>query len=276
MYPDVIFIGMSLYDICIAVGIILAMVLADHLAYKKGFSLALQKVLLFATVGGVILGFLGAVLFQGFYRWIETGEFSLQSGMTFYGGLIFGAGGFLACWFGLSIPFGVKEEARKRFFEMANVAACVIPLAHAFGRVGCFFAGCCHGKQTSSWIGVTMYQWESGEYAKCVPVQLFEAAFLLALSGVLFYLFMKKKTGFPLLSVYLIAYGIWRFCIEFARGDDRGQSPVPFLTPSQFIAVILIAVGVGYGLVCILNKRNENKKSVEVQKDGKSGGNAGV
>ena len=46
------------------------------------------------------------------------------------------------------------------------------------------------------------------------------------------------------MSVYLCGYGIWRFFIEYARGDDRGQTIVPFLTPSQLTAIVLIAVGI--------------------------------
>ncbi|MBQ2431188.1 MAG: prolipoprotein diacylglyceryl transferase, partial [Campylobacter sp.] len=45
--------------------------------------------------------------------------------------------------------------------------------------------------------------------------------------------------------IYLIAYGVWRFFIEFARGDYRG-SFIPGLSPSQFWSIILVILGVAY------------------------------
>jgi prolipoprotein diacylglyceryltransferase len=36
------------------------------------------------------------------------------------------------------------------------------------------------------------------------------------------------------------AYGAWRFLIEYARDDYRGTTVVEFLTPSQFIALVMI------------------------------------
>ena len=67
-----------------------------------------------------------------------------------------------------------------------------------------------------------------------------EALFLLALGTIFFFRALRKKTyGLPL---YLALYGAWRFCIEFARADDRGATVVSFLSPSQLVALLLIAV----------------------------------
>lgn len=280
MYPNTIFLGMGLYEICILLGVVVALILADRIAVKKGFSVALQKMLILSVVGAVVIGFFGAILFQAFYDWLETGEFSLQAGMTFYGGFIFGVGGFLFFWLLVSKAFGVQKEALARTKDVADMAGCIVPLAHGFGRLGCFFAGCCHGNVTEKWYGVKMWVYlanENGEgtwqWAKVVPLQLFEAAVLFALAAVLFAVFIKRnKTGkkrVPVLPLYFIGYAIWRFCIEFARGDERGASPVPFLSPSQFIAVILFAAGVVY--LCIWLKTI--KKEIG---NGKNYGNGGV
>ena len=274
MYPDIIFLGMDLYSICIAIGVLAVLVLADKIAVKRGFSVGLQKLLIISIVGAVVVGFLGGILFQAVYHWIDTGEFTLKAGMTFYGGLIFGAGTVLFCWFVLSKPFKVHDEAVARFKDLANMAACLIPLAHGFGRLGCLFAGCCYGKETSSWFGVEMYG------VKRVPIQLFEALFLFALSAVIFYLFFKQtKSGgkeVPLLPVYLIVYGVWRFVIEYARGDERGATIVSFLSPSQLIAVLLIAVGIGYFVVWYCQKKNKNRIEKGEQEDGENGSDESV
>jgi phosphatidylglycerol:prolipoprotein diacylglycerol transferase len=181
---------------------------------------------------------------------METGIFVLNesTGMTFYGGLIFGAGGFLAVWFvGGRYLCKDKKEAVKRFHDIADMAGCLIPLAHAFGRIGCLFAGCCHGKRTDAWYGIKM--WTENGWQKVVPVQLFEAVFLFILSAVLlFWYFARRKKTLgvwvlektPLLGAYGILYGVWRFCIEFARGDNRGETVVSFLSVSATTSFAVI------------------------------------
>ena len=84
----------------------------------------------------------------------------------------------------------------------------------------------------------------------------------------------NKGKYFPLLPVYLIAYGVWRFVIEYARGDERGATIVSFLSPSQLIAVILFAVGIGYFIVWHVQKAN--KKEKEDKKDENNGSDEGV
>ena len=68
-----------------------------------------------------------------------------HGGLMFYGGLILA----FVCFVGYCI---VKRE---RFLPMADLMAVVVPLGHAFGRIGCFFNGCCYGKQTDSAFGVS-------------------------------------------------------------------------------------------------------------------------
>ena len=55
------------------------------------------------------------------------------------------------------------------------------------------------------------------------------------------------------MPLYMSVYGVWRFLIEYLRGDDRGATVVPFLTPSQLIAVVLI---VGAAVVYYFERRS--------------------
>ena len=82
-----------------------------------------------------------------------------------------------------------KGEELKKFPDILNIAACCVPLGHGIGRLGCFFAGCCHGKESDAWYAVRMYT-ENG-YQSVIPVQLFEAIFLLFLAGILLFIFLK-------------------------------------------------------------------------------------
>ena len=272
MYPYPVVFGMSLYDICLVVAIMVALFMADRMGIIRGFSVKLQKVVIIALVEAIVVGFVGAVLFQAVYNAIETGEFVINegTGMTFYGGLIFGVLGFLAAWFGLGKVMCKSDEPVQKFGAMADIAACLVPLAHGIGRIGCFSVGCCHGAPTDAWYGVTMYT-ESG-WMKVVPVQLFEALFLIALSAVLLWLFFKKfgkenEGRFPLLPIYAIVYGVWRFFIEYARADDRGATVVAFLSPSQLVAVVMILAGVGYLLLWYFWQKKSKEAEVIVEEN---------
>lgn len=265
MYPyPVLFDKIGLYEIFLTIGILSAFFIADRLAIKRGFSLALQRFFVIAIPLAIAVGFLGAVLFQAFYDYMQTGTFAINSstGMTFYGGLIFGVLAFLLVWFVGALPFKLGKESKRHFSDVADIAACVIPLAHAFGRIGCFFAGCCHGLATDSVFGVEMHTAQG--IRSVLPVQLYEAAFLFVLSAVTFVLFFKmheKRKYVPLLSVYAVAYGVWRFLIEYLRGDDRGATVVSFLSPSQLTAVLLIAAGIAYYCILFFYKRKNTEKT---------------
>ena len=115
---------------------------------------------------------------------------------------------------------------------------------HAWGRLGCFMAGCCHGLPTESFLGV---QFPADSQAcqlhglKPVhPTQLYEMAFLIALG-------LATQLRVPLhhrVMVYLVAYGTGRFLIEFVRGDNRGVIDlIPSLSPSQHLAILFVIAG---------------------------------
>ena len=95
-------------------------------------------------------------------------------------------------------------------------------------------AGCCHGKITDAWYAVYM----PAINAKAVPLQLYEALFLFSLFGFFVWrLLTKRSCNLPL---YMVLYGVWRFVIEYFRTDDRGSTVVDFLSPSQFIAILMV------------------------------------
>ena len=266
MVPDTLLFGISLYSICLSTGMIAALFLVDKICVKRGFSLALQRGWLIAAAFAILGGFFSAALFQACYHWIETGTF-VWRGMTFYGGLVGGALLFLALWFFVLGRFCQdKREPIKQFPVIADAAAVAIPLAHGFGRLGCLFAGCCHGRITDVWYALPMKI--NGEWVRAVPIQLFESLFLFVLAGVLLVTLAKrpKEKRFPLLPAYAIVYGIWRFFIEYARADERGETLLPWLTPSQLTAIVLTAVGVAYFIIWyVLKRRNTMERTEAVQ-----------
>lgn len=242
MYPYDVFLGMDLYEIMLAVGFFGALVFFRIFADRRGFSARLQNLCIIGAMVGIIGGYGAAVLFQAFYNGLSSGTFEVtgSTGATFYGGLIGGAAFFLLVYFGIGNLILKDGQTQKRFFELSEIAAGSIALAHGFGRLGCLFAGCCHGKVTDAWYGVHNVYLN----AKTVPVQLFEAIFLFALAALFAWRLCRGSRGN--FGLYLVAYAVWRFAVEYLRTDDRGASPVGFLSPSQLTAIILLAVGFGF------------------------------
>lgn len=238
--------GISLYEIFIVVGVIAAIVLFRILADRRNLPAKLQNQILIGAVVSFIVGYFFAVLFQAIYDIAERGAFIIDknTGATFYGGFIGGAACMLLIYFiGGYLLFKKQNNEHLRWFpSFVNIAAACVPLAHGFGRIGCLFGGCCYGMETDAWFGIPMDIGTMDHvYVKVVPTQLFEAIFLFALAAFLIWRNWKGK-GFCL-PAYLIGYGVWRFLIEYLRDDDRGQTFLSFLTPSQLTAVVLVLIG---------------------------------
>lgn len=238
--------GISLYEIFIVVGVIAAIVLFRILADRRNLPAKLQNLILIGAVVSFIVGYFFAVLFQAIYDIAERGAFIIDknTGATFYGGFIGGAACMLLIYFiGGHLLFKKQNNEHLRWFpSFVNIAAACVPLAHGFGRIGCLFGGCCYGMETDAWFGIPMDIGTMDHvYVKVVPTQLFEAIFLFALAAFLIWRNWKGK-GFCL-PTYLIGYGVWRFLIEYLRDDDRGQTFLSFLTPSQLTAVVLVLIG---------------------------------
>ena len=256
MYPNAIFLGMGLYEIMIAVGFTCALANFRIFADRRRFSANLQNLVIVCALVALIGGYCFAVLTQAVYNALDGERFEIvnNTGATFYGGLVGGAGLFIGVYF-LAGRFVLKKrEAAERFSELAEIAAGSIAVAHGFGRLGCLFAGCCHGAVTNAWYGV----YHRYIQAKVVPVQLFEALFLFALFGFLTWRLVKQKKNN--MAIYLMAYGVWRFFAEYLRADDRGATFVRFLSPSQLTAILLFLFGAGLmtGAIMIGRKRGED------------------
>ncbi len=260
MYPYEILFGMDLYSILISVGVIVCMIFIRLQADWRGLRARLQNLVLFNTIAAVVLGYGFAVLFQAFYNYMAKGVFELTkgTGSTFYGGLIGGTAMFILIYFAAGhflLPDGYHI---RHFRTVSDLAPAAITVAHGFGRLGCLMAGCCYGAKCDAWYGIEMVRLGY----KVVPVQLFEAIFLFALSAVLLLLFKKgKRYQMP---TYMMVYACWRFVAELMRNDYRGATVVDFLTPSQLISVLLLTGGaVLLALELWIDRRSLDRRSLD-------------
>lgn len=250
MLPDPLFLNVHMYGVMIAVGLLCCFGVIFGFFKLKGIETKFTDFVFYNGVVSIVIGFLFAALFQSFYDFLENPSrgFKISGRITFIGGLIGGAGCFLI------IYLIFRKKYNNKLVDVLSIIPCAILVAHGFGRVGCYFAGCCYGKETDSIFGVKFPRLPHPVY----PTQLYEAIFLFILFAVCVFLLLKFNFKHNL-SVYLIAYGIFRFLIEYLRGDDRGTL-TGIISPSQFWSILMVVLGVA--LIFIMNwlvKRREKE-----------------
>lgn len=249
MHPDpIITIGkfsVNLYGLFIAIGLIACFIVFYVYTKKKQMPTQVQDFCYVIIFIAIVLGFLAAYFFQALYKFFETGKFKF-GGITAMGGFIGGAAAFVIAFFiGGKLYFKgrrAKYDYKAHFNTIVLVAPLCITIAHAFGRLGCLMAGCCHGTflGTSPVAGgLEMYGEEGLGYY--IPVQLYEAIFLFILFAVLSVLYFKRIN--IVMQVYLLAYGAWRFIIEYFRGD-AARGKFLGLFPSQWQSIIFFIIAI--------------------------------
>ena len=213
-YIDLGLFKISGYGTMIALGVIIANIIVALLIIKRDKKEIWDFVILegFGLLGGVIGSKLLYIIVSfDEIPWDRIGEpevFAtlLGGGFVFYGGLILGI---------VFVFLGAKVN-KIDALDYLNTYTFAIPLAHGFGRIGCFLAGCCYGIPYDGPIAV-VYP-ESSPIAPSgipmFPVQLVEAGCLFLLAIVLFIFYWKGKILYQI-PAYFIIYGIIRFVLEY-------------------------------------------------------------
>jgi phosphatidylglycerol:prolipoprotein diacylglycerol transferase len=182
-----------------------------------------------ATLVGAVIGAKLAALWGdlgGISSWTDI--FSVGRSVT--GGLL---GGFFTAEL-LKPLLHYRQPPNDRF-------AAVLPFSLAIGRVGCFIEGCCAGRP---WNGPWALPDENGVLRH--PAQLYELGFQLLAGVALVILLRRKQMRGRLFALYLCVYGLFRFATEFVRDTPRFDGM--FLSRYQVLALLMIAVGAGWGL----------------------------
>ncbi|MCK5106849.1 MAG: prolipoprotein diacylglyceryl transferase [Elusimicrobiales bacterium] len=245
MHPYLFKIGdfsIPTYGILVAAGYLIS----AFYIYKRNRPLNISReqisdMILFA----IIAALLGGKLFYVIIFWDDYGLTFFQKainalkdfryGFVFYGGLITST---------IFLYFYLKKK-KINFLAFADIAAPGIVLGHAIGRIGCFFAGCCHGKPTDFICAVTFNNPESLVSPALIgvpvhPTQLYSSAANFIIFIALHFMLKASlkhnwKKGLIAAS-YLLTYSIARFAIEIFRGDARGNF-IFAMSPSQIISL---------------------------------------
>ena len=129
------------------------------------------------------------------------------------------------------------------FIKYFDIVLPSVAIAQACGRIGCFLAGCCYGRETDSFIGITFHNSDfAPNGVPLYPTQLFSSAGCFIIAFVLFAYLKKDRKPGSTGALYLIMYSIGRSVIEIFRNDYRGAIGV--LSTSQFISIFILALGI--------------------------------
>ncbi|MBQ9991070.1 MAG: prolipoprotein diacylglyceryl transferase [Lachnospiraceae bacterium] len=240
------------YGLMIGLGVMAALLQGDYRAKKRGLNPdAIYGITFFA----VVTGFLAAKVLFILTQWEDFLK-NPKSFLSFEGFVVYG--GIIGAVLALYLYCKVKKLDLLAYLDLMVPS---VALAQAFGRIGCFLAGCCYGWETDSCLGVVFtHSAYAPNGVKLLPTQLFMSAgdFLLMLI-LLWYSRTERMKGRTAM-LYLILYSLGRFVIEFLRNDDRGT--VGMLSTSQFIAILTAVAGaVGFWVIMPwLAKRGSGEK----------------
>ncbi|OUR96071.1 hypothetical protein A9Q86_16460 [Flavobacteriales bacterium 33_180_T64] len=179
----------------------------------------------------IAAAFLGGKLFLFFERplyFINNPKHIVE---IISGGYVF-YGSFIACILSLILYLRIKK---KPILKSLDIIALSTLILHAFGRIGCFLAGCCYGKPSQ--LGIIF---PKSYPNKVHPTQLYEVTLLLIIFIILHKIYRKKTHDGDIFIRYIFYYAIGRIIIEYFRGDNRGYIINNTFSHSQAIGVIVI------------------------------------
>ena len=263
MYPQLFHIGgffLPTYGFLVSTGVLIGLWIcvrnAEHMGIdgEKAWNLGILVVL---------CGILGAKVLYVINDWgvykNHLGEIfsldTLQAGGVFSGGLL--AAFVAAAWY--------VWKNHLPALGTCDAFAPGLAMGHAIGRIGCFAAGCCYGKPTHHWWGVTFTNplaWSITQtplHVPLEPTQLFESAVELANFFFLTWLLKRRKFDGEIIGAFMFIYGFARFFLEYLRGDPgRGSVFGGAMTGTQLIAIFLV---LGGGFIWWLRPGAKNVKA---------------
>lgn len=163
-----------------------------------------------------------------------------KGGYTFYGGMIPAV---LVLWWYL-------KRHKMPVLQSIDIVAPYLLLGQAIGRLGCFLAGCCHGKVCSFlFFPISYVTTHPDSFSRPLGIplyatQIWEAGGNFALFLFILWLRKRKKFHGELLAASFIGYPIVRIFVEIFRGDDiRGFLIPNLVSTSQVIGLIMMIIG---------------------------------
>jgi phosphatidylglycerol:prolipoprotein diacylglycerol transferase len=228
------------YGLMYLLGFVGGWALGRYRAKRPGSGWTAEQVddLVFYIALGVILGGrIGYVLFYGFGSFLQNPLVLFriwEGGMSFHGGFL-----------GVLLAMGLFARKYQRgFWATVDFIAPLIAPGLLFGRIGNFINGELWGRVTDLPWGMVFRQ--TGDGLPRHPSQLYEATLEGVALFVIVWLFSAKpRPTMAVSGVFALAYGIFRFLVEFVRQPDPQLGDLAFgwLTMGQVLSLPLIVAG---------------------------------
>ena len=229
--PEEFFVPLRTWGLMVVIGMFVCFFIQRRLGRKVGLSG--EDVLTIWVYGG-IAAIVGARLVHvsvnyGDYADAPLTVFKFWDGGMAYIGSMLGALVFATVYL---------LRTKKPLFASLDVLCLGVALTHGFGRLGCFSAGCCYGKSTELFWGVSFPPGSIAHFAMAGsglihpaqstphlhPTQLLSSALTFAL-GLALYMWWRNTRPQPglLVAAYLMSYPTVRFLVELLRGDPERE-----------------------------------------------------
>ncbi|MDM8526375.1 prolipoprotein diacylglyceryl transferase [Desulfococcaceae bacterium HSG8] len=233
MYPVLFKIGkiaVYTYGLFIAIGFLAGISISKKEAERSGQSPEKIMDLCFYILIAAIVG-------SRLFYVITKPDIFLSNPLEIFkiwnGGLVF-YGGFIGA---MATVFVYLKKEKMPLWITLDTLAPALAIGHFFGRIGCFFAGCCYGKVCDLPWAITFSNPESlaPTGIPIHPTQLYSSLNNLMIFGFLWFFRTRKSFDGQLCWLYIMIYGLTRSIIELFRGDDRGEVIFGIFSVSQVI-----------------------------------------
>jgi len=254
MYPILLkfsYITIHTYGFFVAMGFLAGILLATSEAKRMGIDHEKIMDLCFYIMIAAIAG-------SRLFYVVINHEIFLSNPLDIFkiwnGGLVF-YGGFIVA---LLTAFIYLKIHKLPVWQTADIAALSLAIGHFLGRLGCFSAGCCFGKECDLPWAVTFTHPET---LAPVGIPLHPTQLYSSISNLIIFFFLwffRKRTKFDgqLFWMYVLIYGIVRSFIEIFRGDFRGNPVFELLSVSQ-------TIGISMSVIAVIMLMRKNSRGID-------------
>lgn len=197
---------MPTYGLCMFVGVIISSWLLFRQARRNNQD---GQTLYYIFVSSLLVGILAGKIYRFLFEsdhWDPSSLLRFWTDHSFYGMAI----GFVTTWAILTRKNNVQT------MKALNTIVPAILSAQIMGRLGCFFAGCCYGSPTDSFLGMQFPYLVGLRH----PTQLYEMAAALIIMIAVFILQHRRQYRDKIFFFYIYSYAVARLIIEIFRGDN--------------------------------------------------------
>lgn len=228
------------YGTMIALGALLGFIYVAYEA-RKQFDLPVDKTqqLVLVIVISAVIGGKAFVIFEDPARYLSDPLSLLTNfgnGFVFYGSLLFAIPAML-------VFFRLNKLPVLPMLDIVAILTCIV---HGFGRLGCFFAGCCYGIPTDGPVAVVFEDpltQARPMHTALHPTQLYSVLLIATIALVLLQVKRRRQFYGQLFMLYLMMYSIGRSVIEVFRGDlSRGYAIGNIISNAQLVSFIVFCV----------------------------------